>query len=445
MRGQHQTPSPCEEGKPRAKKLRHLCNPPDRIQRNQEGVLPSQYQLSGIVILLRHGDRGPLVHVRNLSSINCGYHSYGTPTYKKYVGDILNVSRTNAYVNFVGPFVRFPLLPPPSHCGLGHLTPQGVLQHLQLGKVLSQVYLTEFNLLGNRWGKEDIVVYCTKYRRTFQSVLAFLYSFIPNFEISKVRLQEGRGVSFCGDNCHCEQSDHYDQKYEQERRDYRRSHPGIVDLVHRINPLVREGEDITSPLVMRDALLSYVCHGASLPCLDGRCVKVEDVTGLVSYEEWEGRQKRTSSQRKAAKLKVYGLLRSISEALNSMMGDSRPRVVVYSGHDRTLKYLLDTFGVPNYQLPHYASRLVLELYQNTSATPTPDYHTTYFFRMVYNGKDITKFVPFCESVTIRQLKSGNVKRGAISLCSVGKLVNYLRPDLYFKEFNAASFSNACQK
>ncbi|MPC29536.1 2-phosphoxylose phosphatase 1 [Portunus trituberculatus] len=353
-------PGLLQQEKPRAKKLRHLCNPPDRIQRNQEGVLPSQYQLSGVVVLLRHGDRGPLIHVRNLSSINCGHHSYGTPTYKKYVGDILNVSRTNTYVNFVGPF-------------------------------------------------------------------------------------EGRGVSFCGDDCHCEQSDYFDQRYEQERRDYRRSHPGIVDLVHRVNPLVRDGEDITSPLVMRDALLSYVCHGASLPCVGGRCVKVEDVTGLVSYEEWEGRQKRTSSQRKAAKLKVYGLLKSITGVVNSMMEDSHPRVVVYSGHDRTLKYLLDTLGIPNYQLPHYASRLVLELYQNTSTTPGPDYHATFFFRMVYNGKDITKFIPFCDSITIKQLKSGSVKRGAISLCSVSKLVNYLRPDVYFKEFNAASFRDACRK
>ncbi|KAK8374729.1 hypothetical protein O3P69_015563 [Scylla paramamosain] len=438
-------PGLLQQEKPRAKKLRHLCNPPDRIQRNQEGVLPSQYQLSGVVILLRHGDRGPLIHVRNLSNINCGHHSYGTPTYKKYVGDILNVSRTNTYVNFVGPFVRFPLLPPPSHCGLGHLTPQGVLQHLQLGRVLRQVYLSELNLLSNHWEEEDILVYCTKFRRTFQSVLAFLYSFLPDFNISKVRLQEGKGISFCGEDCHCEQSDYFDQRYEQERRDYRRSHPGIVDLVHRVNPLVRDGEEISNPITMRDALLSYVCHGASLPCVDGRCVKVEDVTGLVSYEEWEGRQKRTSSQRKAAKLKMYGLLKSITGVVNSMMEDSHPRVVVYSGHDRTLKYLLDTLGIPNYQLPHYASRLVVELYQNTSTTPGPDYHATYFFRMVYNGKDITKFIPFCDSITIRQLKSGSVKRGAISLCSVSKLVNFLRPDVYFKEFNAASFRDACHK
>ncbi|XP_053645199.1 2-phosphoxylose phosphatase 1 isoform X2 [Cherax quadricarinatus] len=378
--------SSVQHEKPRSKKLRHQCNPADRIQRHQEGVLPSQYELSGVMIVLRHGDRGPLLN--------------------------------------------------------------GVLQHLQLGKILKEIYFYEFNLLGNKQQLDDIIVYSTKYRRTFQSVLAFLYSFIPKFDISKIRLREGKGVSFCENDCHCEKTDYFDQKYDQERKDYRKSHPGVIELVRRINPLIKakaSAEDIINPLVMRDALLSYVCHGAALPCNNERCVKVEDVTSLISYEEWEGKQKRTSAQRRAAKLKSYGLLKNIVATIDRMIGDAKPRVVIYSGHDKTLKYLLDSLAIPNYPVPYYASRLILELYRNSSVTHNSSHRMNFFFRFVYNGKDITKSIPFCDSITIKQLKSGSVKRGTISMCSVSKLESYIRPEQYFKEFSAVSFREACRK
>ncbi|XP_042893295.1 2-phosphoxylose phosphatase 1-like [Penaeus japonicus] len=437
-----------QQDKPRSKKLRHQCNPPDRIQRHQEGVLPSQYELIGVLIAFRHGDRGPLLPVSNLSSINCGHKSYGTPLYKKYVSDILNTSKTNTYINFVGPFMKYPLLPPPSKCNIGHLTPQGVAQHLQLGKALREVYFDELNLIGNKQEFDDIIVYSTKYRRTFQSLLAFLYAFLPGFNISKIRIRDGKGVSFCENECRCEKIDTYDQKYEQERRDYRKSHPGVMDLVRRLSPLIKASptaDDITNPLVMQDALLSYVCHGASLPCYDGKCVRVEEVTSLISYADWEGKQKRTSAQRKAAKLKSYGMLKSIMVSIDGMIGEGRPRAVVYSGHDKTLKYLLDSLSIPNYPLPHYASRLILEVYHNTTNAQDAHQRSNYFFRVIYNGKDITKLIPFCGTITLKQLKFGGVKRGSINLCSLANLENYLKPQVYFKEFNAASFKAACRK
>lgn len=32
----------------------------------------SHWTLKGIIIVIRHGDRGPLQHIRNISSVNCG-------------------------------------------------------------------------------------------------------------------------------------------------------------------------------------------------------------------------------------------------------------------------------------------------------------------------------------------------------------------------------------
>ncbi|CAL4105224.1 unnamed protein product, partial [Meganyctiphanes norvegica] len=92
------TPSQ-QHNRHRFKKIRNYCNPPDRISANQEGTVldDGQYRMSGAVLLFRHGDRGPLISVKNISSINCGRGAVNTSQYKKYVHDILNVSKTNAY------------------------------------------------------------------------------------------------------------------------------------------------------------------------------------------------------------------------------------------------------------------------------------------------------------------------------------------------------------
>lgn len=37
------------------------------------GILQSKtWVLTGLIMLIRHGDRGPLQHVRNISAVNCG-------------------------------------------------------------------------------------------------------------------------------------------------------------------------------------------------------------------------------------------------------------------------------------------------------------------------------------------------------------------------------------
>lgn len=50
---------------------------------------------------------------------------------------------------------------------------------------------------------EDIVVYSTRYRRTFQSLLALLFGLIPHETLSKVNFQESQSMSFCFKDCGC--------------------------------------------------------------------------------------------------------------------------------------------------------------------------------------------------------------------------------------------------
>lgn len=435
------------QDKPRLKKLRQLCNTPDRIHAATEGRLTHVlYELVGVIVTTRHGDRGPLFPVRNLSAINCGHRSLSS-AYKQFSSTMQNISKTVEYGKFAGSFLKYPVLPSLYRCNVAHLTPQGVVQHLKLGKVLKDVYLNQLKLFSYPWEADDIVIHSTKYSRTFQSALAFLHGFLPRFDLSQLRIIEGRGTSFCRDNCRCDRVAVLDEKHEQEKNAMRRSHPGVIELVEKLSALVKDGPgapDIVHPLAMRDALMAYTCHGHKLPCRDGQCVQPGDVSSIISYEEWETKQKKSRAKHKASKLKAYGLLKEMLRSMDTMMRDGKPKFVLFSGHDKTLELILNSLGVSFYQLPFYASRIIFEVYRNSSSQiSSGQYRLSYLFRIIYNGKDVTKYLSFCEVQEVSQHTGGNGVRSSINVCRVADLDNFIRANSYFAEFNATSFKGSC--
>lgn len=84
---------------------------------------------------------------------------------------------------------------------------QGISQLLNLGLILRKSYQDiwpKINLLKS----EDILVHSTRYRRTFQSVLAFLYGLIPNDTLTKLNILESQSMSFCFKDCECPITEH---------------------------------------------------------------------------------------------------------------------------------------------------------------------------------------------------------------------------------------------
>lgn len=118
--------------------------------------MDENYTLVGAVVFLRHGDRGPLMHVRNISSVNCagdllspditnGDWDAGYAAYEAFLqnaslaaglgggGGGSDKLSNNFLWQLLGPFHAFPLVPPSNgECGLGQLTPVGVTQLLRL-------------------------------------------------------------------------------------------------------------------------------------------------------------------------------------------------------------------------------------------------------------------------------------------------------------------------
>lgn len=114
-------------------------------------------------------------------------------------------------VSWTGPgaFHGFPLLPVhPTQCQLGQLSMQGVYQLLKLGKELRERYIQLWPKLTSL-NNSDITIYSTRYRRTFQSALALLYSLIPQETLLKVNILESQSMNFCFKDCGCPITDKY--------------------------------------------------------------------------------------------------------------------------------------------------------------------------------------------------------------------------------------------
>ncbi|CAL4064403.1 unnamed protein product, partial [Meganyctiphanes norvegica] len=66
---------------------------------------------------------------------------------------------------------------------------------------------------------------------------------------------------------------------------------------------------------------------------------LEDLGALLSYEEWEAKQKRTAAQRKAAKLRSYGLLRALLSHMDAILGDGTPKVSSFARRSHLYTWL----------------------------------------------------------------------------------------------------------
>lgn len=438
------------------RRILKVCNPPTQMTIGSEGVVESNHSLEGVIIFLRHGDRGPMSHVRNVTNVNCSsdllqenslMSSSAYPAFKAFIE---NLSAQNARDRFLGRLSDFPLSPPlTGECQLGQLTTVGLAQMLQLGKLLREVYADKLGLKNGSLTRENTKLYTTRYRRTVQSTVAFLSAFLGQSDLAKMTLHESFSVAFCFDDCACPAAEKFARRFAKERGAHFRAHPAVVELVKHAAPLVYDA--LSAPLAadphaLRDAFLAYVCHGAQLPCSDTECLKIDSVTGLFAYTEWEARQyARSSSLRHASMLRAYGALRNVGTHLLSLVSERRPRFVLYSGHDMTLQYLTAALGIMASVSPHYASRLVLEVYRtdDPSDPPSPQ---DFSFRLVYNGRDVTSKVPFCHGKGLSQQHeptSGEPEtRRSAYLCPIESIVRFLHDD-YFLGFNATNFKDAC--
>ncbi|KAF7266610.1 hypothetical protein GWI33_020111 [Rhynchophorus ferrugineus] len=388
----------------KTKRIFKICNFPEEIYQGDEGILDSKkWLLKGLIVLIRHGDRGPLQHVKRIVNINCDTEETEVlKTYKTYLHN-LTLSGKLQWTG-PGPFHGFPIIPHnPVQCQLGQLTMQGISQLLNLGLILRKSYQQiwpKINLLKS----EDILVLSTRYRRTFQSALAFLYGMIPNDTLTKLNILESQSMSFCFKYCECPITEHLKKIVYKNELHQLKSHPAVETLTEITGRLLfsadgDRGTLIKDPHSVRDALLAYVCHRTGLPCDDPmNCIRKHNIAGIIAYTEWTNYQKwRNIYWRRFCLLRSYGQMRHIVQQMLHMVGSNGPNLVIYSGHDYTLLQLSTALGMANDPLLlRYGSRIIFEIYQDNRGKTNDA--KEFYFRVLTNGKDVTKQISFCRNV-----------------------------------------------
>lgn len=350
---------------------------------------------------------------------------------------------------------------------------------------------------------DEIIVYSTRYRRTFQSAMALMFAFVPTERWLSLTIRESHSLAFCFSDCACPQANFLKNELSKDSLHLLAQHPAISAVVQWIgSSLLQNPTQQLQPMEVRDAILSILCHNAPLPCkrsqyndyrsvvqtaqaisttdptdfinidqdengnsnngpeisnkvvieppehtdsggggggveleIDG-CIEPSHVSALMSYTNWQGQKEAQHKYtRQQGILRAYGFIRNIVNYMLKMVSGDRTKFVLYSGHDRTLQFLMTALGIKNqnYFIP-YAARLAFEVYKSST-------DTEYYFRLVYNGKDITQEIDFCEggkSLRVNKDSRGN----KADLCPIENIIRFIHDD-YFGSLNATNFKDAC--
>jgi hypothetical protein len=134
-------------------------------------------------------------------------------------------------------------------------------------------------------------------------------------------------------------------------------------------------------------------------------------------------------------LRSYGLIRHIVQQMLHMVSSNGPYLVLYSGHDHTVEQLTTALGLQNDPLLlRYGARVVFEVYQNYEESHNGA--KGIYFRLLSNGRDVTRQVSFCKDIVLLENK--------VSLCKIEDIVRFIHED-YFVSLNVTNFKDACNK
>lgn len=212
-------------------------------------------------------------------------------------------------------------------------------------------------------------------------------------------------------------------------------------MVNDVSSIVFEQSDDalnSNPLALRDALLTYICHDATLPCVNSKhCLKADQVSALFAYTEWDNHQRwKNKNWRNACLLRAYGMFKNIVSYMLKMASETAPKIVIYSGHDYTIQYLTVPLGISTKHASlQYASRLVFEIYKNEDISLNGP--NGYYFKLLVNGRDVTKEISFCHKPAVyEEAGKKNI------FCRVEDIVRFIHDD-YFSGLNVTNFKDSC--
>ncbi len=398
------------------------CNPP-YLEADSEGIVHAKYQLEQVHVIIRHGDRSPMYHLPgNIDQLklDCTMNNIN---HSDVLGQLAQEYRrtmheTKKHLSDNHPAIKgLGLYPSSKFCYGSQLTGPGALQHIANGIKFKKAYIDQHGLFAKGFEYSQIHVESTSYPRTYQSAVALLYGFLPEFNFSRISIHiKGTNPRLCeywgnkpGRGCNCLALSKYKTLCEKQSGELRRNSKLEADLKAEVSQMAAiSKKDLPWMASILDNLSGYVCHKLPLPCYkNNQCFTWPFIGRLWNYKDFYVTQQEMKNQmcQKYNRLYIHPLLVTIARKMGTVAlndQDSKPiqKTVfhLYSGHDMTVTPLMNTLGFSTGSHPPYAARIVIELYRmsgsdSNNKSRLKDIH---FIKVLYNGKDVTSILPFCK-------------------------------------------------
>jgi lysosomal acid phosphatase len=282
--------------------------------------------------------------------------------------------------------------------GLGELTPLGMNQQYELGKLMRKRYTRDNKLLEPSYVNGSIYARSTDFNRTVQSLECFLTGLYPlgtgpklnngdsalpaaaqcipfrTLPLKQDDLLLAKDANIDTYNEMCRKYVYSQPGWKAKEEEYKNSFPDWS------SKLGEKFTTLTQLMPVGDNLNVRKRNGVAMPPQ----LSEEDQKKIIYLGEW--------CQAQQIKPKVMGdffgsaLLNNIREKMNeAAAGKTECRYVLYSGHDTTLLPVLSALGVPLNINPPYASHIDFELYSDNG-----QYTVEVFFNnepLVLTGSD----------------------------------------------------------
>ncbi|XP_008117844.1 2-phosphoxylose phosphatase 1 isoform X2 [Anolis carolinensis] len=408
------------------------CNIPSIPERSMEGHAPHYFKLISVHVLIRHGDRYPLYAIPKTKrpDIDCTLVPGRKPSHPQLEAFINHMSK-GAEAQMDGTLSIMPRYPSHSQCEMGELTQTGIVQHLQNGQLLRNIYIKKHNLIPSDWTTKHLYLETTGKSRTLQSGLALLYSFLPEFDWKKINFRNQWSTIFCSGNCDCPIRNHYLE--EEQRRQYSLRVKNIhlektyTDMARIVGIPTRQLR-ASNPI---DSMLCHFCHNVSFPCTKNGCIDIEHFKVIKTHQLEDEKERQLKKYYYFyALLATHPLLnQTVSRMQRIADGKKEELFALYSAHDVTLSPVLSALGITEARFPRFAARLLFELWTDGKK------NKEHYIRILYNGVDVTFQTSFCRDY--------NKHYGKL-MCPLEKFVHFVKKDM-FSPFNSTNYYDACRR
>lgn len=171
-------------------------------------------------------------------------------------------------------------------------------------------------------------------------------------------------------------------------------------------------------------VVGILCKNLSLPCPQkGLCVQDQDIQRLFEINLNETKILSLEGEyRNQSMLRMRPMLLKILGKMQDTIDNSstKKKFALYSGHDMTVRPLIQALGINDFRWPRLASRVIFELWMSKKMK--------FYVKIYYNDEDVTGDTVFCKGKPWR--------------CRVHLFKQYVTKGI-LAHFNSTTYEEAC--